>query len=139
MKKEEEEKTLSDFYWTLLWMAIRYAMNRQTIASVTLPRDIIRNCYYQLSTYQKEQIVKDLRRNDEEYKNLGFGNENIDRPTWLKFINALDEPNHYKCLLIDNSEEIVFESEGRIYPLSKYLENPFVEIYVPQENIKQRL
>jgi hypothetical protein len=137
MKKKKE--VLSDFYWTLLWMAIRYAMNRQTISSVTLPKDIIRNCYYQLSTHQKEQIVKELRKNDEGYKSLGFGNENVERPTWLKFMNALNEPSHYECLLIDGSKEIVFESEGRIYSLSKYLENPFVEIYIPQENIKQRL
>jgi len=40
---------LSDFEWTCLWMAVRYAMNRQTIASATLPQDIIKNYYSRLN------------------------------------------------------------------------------------------
>jgi hypothetical protein len=131
----KKNNTLTDFEYTLLWMAIRYAMNRQTIASATLPIDIVENYYKKLSPHEKESIVIDLKRNIEE--NNKFGDPNIDNPVWMKFMNSLDEKTHQEVELIDNTKRTVFYANGRIYPLDKYLENPYQEIFIPEENIKK--
>lgn len=132
-------KPLSNFEETLLWMAIRYAMNRQTIASATLPTDIISNWYPRLSKINKESIVIDLKRNLESFEGRAFGDPNIDKPNWIKFMNALDEDCHIKVKLIDDTEEIVFPYEDQYIPLRQYIETPYRHIFIPKENIKEFL
>lgn len=129
---------LSDFEWTCLWMAIRYAMNRQTIAAATLPQDIIKNYYTRLSANQKQSIVKDLKNNEEDwgFSRKAFGHEEIDRPHWIKLWKALDENCHYQVELIDGTKCTVFEANGKVVPLHKYIEEPYHNYFVPLENIR---
>lgn len=129
---------LSDFEWTCLWMAIRYAMNRQTIAAATFPQDIIKNYYHRLSANQKQSIVKDLKGNEEDWAFSGkaFGHEEIDRPHWLKLWKALDESGHYQVELIDGTKCTVFDVNGQVIPLHKYIEEPYHHYFVPLENIR---
>lgn len=127
---------LTDLEWTTCWMAIRYAMNRQTIAASTLPEDIIKAYYHKFTDGQKEIILRDLEENDENED--GFGDPKVDRPTWLKFWGALNKDVHYEVDLIDGTKGVVvFEVNGRLYPLEQYIGAPHAEIYVPREAIKK--
>ena len=137
--KRPVSSRLSGFEWTLLWMAMRYAMNRQTIASVTLPGDIMSNWYKRLTNGQKQQLVRELKENEEDMQRMGysaFGHKDIDRPHWIKFWKCLDESCHYEVELIDGSKIKVFEANGQIIPLEKYIEEPFRNWSVPPENIR---
>lgn len=114
-------------------MAIRYAMPRESIASATLPADIIKNYYARLDGGQKEMIVRDLR---EHFERVGrFGDSRIDNPVWQKFLAALDTPNHKIATLSDETKVIVFKANGRLYPRDHYLEMPWHETYILSEEV----
>lgn len=129
---------LSEIEWTTLWMAIRYAMNRQTIASATLPEDVIKAYYHRLSEGQRKSIVRDLADNEEMFSRMdghsAFGSPTIDRPHWLRFWYALDDNRHYQVKLTNGEEITVFDLEGEIIPLQKYIEEPHRNWFVPKEN-----
>lgn len=127
---------LSDFEWTCLWMAVRYAMNRQTIASATLPQDIVKNYYHRLSDGQKKSIAKDLKKNEDAFEGQAFGHKEIDRPHWIKLWKALDETCHYQVELIDGTKCTVFEANGKVVPLHKYIKEPYHNYFVPLESIR---
>ena len=130
---------LTEIEWDTCWMAIRYAMNRQTIASATLPEMLMKQYYHRWSDNQKDMILRDLKSNFKEYGEDSFGNKNIDQPIWLKFMNCLDKTKHFKVLLIDDTEATLFESNEVYYPLDKYISNPSQNFYCPKENIKKYL
>lgn len=139
LHKATVSSRLSDFEWTLLWMAMRYAMNRQTIASATLPEDIMSNWYIRLTNGQKQQIAKELKDNEDYMQRMGysaFGHKDIDRPRWIKLWKCMDESCHYEVELVDGSKIKVFEANGQIIQLDKYIEEPFKNYYVPFENIR---
>ncbi len=127
---------LTEIEWTTLWMSIRYACHRQTIASATLPADIINAYWDRLCDERKQFISNDLKRELDQWGDSAFGSPSIDRPIWLKFMSAMDLSSHYTVKLIDGTECIVFEANDRIYPLKEYIESPHREIYLPKENIK---
>lgn len=135
MKTEKNIKPVSDIEWDTCWMAIRYAMNRQTIASATLPTDLIKAYWHRWTDDQKRQIAKDLKQNEEYYSTLkitdekAFGNENIDRPVWIKFMNACDIDNHHKGQLKDGSTYEMFQVHDKLYPLKQYLNDPTLDIF----------
>jgi hypothetical protein len=142
MKKDNR---LTDVEYTTCWMAIRYAMNRKTIASATLPEMLVKAFFNRLTEGQKAQIVKELAKNEEEClewsngKSGGFGHIDIDRPHWMKFWKALESETHWIALLSDNIQVRVFEANGKVYPLDKYVTSPHQEIYIPQENIVRKI
>lgn len=127
-------KPLSEIEWTTCWMAIRYACPRQTIASATLPSDLIKAYWNRWTVGQKKMIAQDLKRFLETESS--FGNKNIDEPIWNKFLSACDIDNHETVELIDGTSCVVFEANDRYYPLDEYVKKPHAEIYVPIENIK---
>jgi hypothetical protein len=118
-------------------MAIRYAMNRQTIASSMLPNEIIENYYYRFTKTQKDQIIQDLQLELEYGGDKAFGHPTIDRPSWLKFLAALNEKEHFDINLNDGSVCKVFKVNDRIYPLYEYIKRPYIEIYIDNQNIKK--
>ena len=131
-------KPLTDCEWTTCWMAYRYSMNSQTIATSTLPGLLITTYWHRWSDNQKRMIARDLKSNEKEYSDRNkkaFGDETIDRPTWLKFMAACDIDNHYTVRCKDGNEYVVFEANGRKYPLTKYIKNPCYEIWCPEEMI----
>lgn len=129
---------LPDFEYNLLWMAIRYAMNRQTIASATLPADIITNYYNRLSSGQKFSIFQDLERNEKDLNIEAFGDKSIDRPHWIKLMKCFDEKCHYKVKTTDGDIIIIFEANDKYIPLEKYLQHPHQNWYIPTENILEK-
>jgi len=135
-QKEEEPKPLSDVEWDTCWMAMRYAMNRQTIASASLPDQLIKAYFHRWSKPQKASIVRELKQNLDDFEHA-FGNPQIDKPVWIKFMNALDESTHYKVILIDDTTCTAFEVGEKVHSLEKYIEQPYHNWYIPKENIKQ--
>ena len=135
MKKKDKDNYLNDIEYTTLWMAIRYAMNRQTIASATLPGLIIENYYHRLSDFMRIQILKDLQDNYKEYGK--FGNIDIDNLPWLKLMKSLDIDNMKTLKLTDGNEYKCFyvEFNDRYYPLNEYISNPHREVFVAVESI----
>lgn len=110
---------LTTVEWDTCWMAIRYAMNRQTIASASLPRKLLSAYYDRWSDEQKEIIARDLR---EHYDDFGcFGDEKIDHPEWMRFMLTLDPKVHYAVTASDGimTEKVkCVEYEGKYYPIS---------------------
>lgn len=122
--------------WDTCWMAIRYAMNRQTIASASLPRELLSAYYDRWRERQTEAIIKDLRDNISAH--TYFGNKNIDHPEWMRFLLTLDEHTH-KIVTATNGQDIeCIEFEGKYYPISgdrKWWKG-VGELYVDPEQIK---
>ena len=122
---------LSDFEFTLLWMAIRYAIDRGTITSATLPGYIILNWYSRMNDGHKRSIVGDIKLLFKEH----VGHDRYSKPHWDKFLAALDEDRHFQVELIDDTIIDCFACGKTIYPLHKYIEAPHSDIYIPEENI----
>jgi len=147
----------NDFEFALIRLAIQYACPRQTIASSSLPLEIISNRYNSLSKEQKDIIVSDLQSRLDEWveNNMKpvFGDELIDHDGWIKFMTALDEDKHYTVQLINGMDIVafkciqtisewdeterknIFHKEEVIFPLDKYIERPYHNIYIPKENV----
>lgn len=127
---------LTEIEWDTCWMAIRYAMNRQTIASSTLPHQLIESYYNRWTDSQKRMIARDLSENERDVQHWSdgklkaFGHEKIDRPQWLKFWSSCDIDNHISIELSNGQKVTAFKANDRIYPLKEYVESPHQEIYV---------
>jgi hypothetical protein len=126
---------LSEIEWTLIWMAIRYAMDRETIASATLPEMIIRAYYRRLSDGEKESTCRDLK---EHFEQKGkFGNPDIDTRHWMKFWKCLETSSHVNIKGAD-TEITCFQVGERYYPLSEYIRYPNFEIYLLPEDLDKK-
>lgn len=139
-KKQNQPAPLSDFEHTLLRMSIRYACHRQTIASASLPASIVLNWWSRISDTKKRTIYEDLQRELEFSKTSNgepkFGSD-CDNHAWQKFMSACNIDSYEVITLTDDSEVTVFRSGGVIYPLDKYTQNPWIDCYIPEENIKK--
>ena len=118
-------------------MAIRYAMGRRTIASSTLPADLVGAYWTRWTVDQKQAIVSDLQREFEFFGDEAFGDRDIDKPHWMKFWRALSSESHFLVECVDGATHLVFEFNERIYPLDAYIKAPNMEIFLPKENIKR--
>ena len=90
---------LSAIEWTTCWMAIRYAMGRQSASSASLPTELLAAYYNRWNDDQRNMIIRDLREylNDTTDSDTGescFGNKNIDHPIWMRFLLTLDEKEY---------------------------------------------
>lgn len=137
--KKQAKHPLTSVEWDTCWMAIRYAMNRETIASASLPRELLRAYYDRWSDAQKRTIADNLR---DHYEDFGcFGNKNIDHPDWMRFMLTLDPKAH--CIVTAThgrkTETIeCIEYDGKYYPISgsqKWWDG-VGELYVAEECIK---
>lgn len=128
--KKVIDNGLNDIEWTTLWMAVRYAISRSTIACESLPMQIIEYYYHRLTAAQKKSIIREfnLYQNDScaEIKSIN----------WKKLVAALDENSHLKVILKDLSTHVCFRVNERLYPLDEYLKNPYLEVYVNPNTIK---
>ena len=61
--RNNKKRPLSSIEWDTCWMAIRYAMNRRTAASASLPTELLAAYYDRWTDGQKEMIVRDLWEN----------------------------------------------------------------------------
>lgn len=133
--KQNQSNPLSDIEWSTCWMSIRYAMNRRTIDSVTLPIHLLQAYYDRWNDAQKRLIIQDLKQNFHDYKK--FGDENIDHPVWMKFWYTLDKTKHLCLSLIDGSEIVGFKWNDKYYPLDWW--DQIGEIYISEESVKHSL
>lgn len=148
--KTDQLKPLSDIEWTTCWMAIRYAMDRRSAASASLPGELLAAYFYRWSDAQKRAIVRDLRNHLEDVKRWNnadeayFGDKNIDHPIWLRFLLTLDQSAHVEVTLGSGLKVEAFEYEGRFYllcwwggPGIKYIDpDAIVKIQKQQDNDK---
>jgi hypothetical protein len=132
MKTKTIQNELTETEWTLIWMAIRYAMNRSTIASATLPEMIIRDYYGKLSKENKESICLDLKGNFDKYGI--FGNPTIDNKHWMKFLKCLDTESHTTVSRL-GKKIVCFCVDDKFYPLFEYIARPHLEIYLLREDL----
>lgn len=130
-----KNKPLSDIEWTTCWMAIRYALGGQTIATGMLPAEIIRAYYKRFTPLQIEKLVRELNNYKQTWGT--FGHKDIDNPHWQKFLSALNKAEHEEVELINGDKCTIFKVNGRMYPLHLYISNPFQEYYMPKESIKK--
>lgn len=145
-KKDRKPVPLTDTEWMLIWMAMRYAMGRETIAASSLPGEIAQAYYHRLSTAQRRQLVEELDRHEEEYIRYhgngerAFGDPVMDAPQWKLFRAALDTERH-RVLSVPGIEGSVmaFEHNGNFYPLHPYLRNPLTPCTVRKEFVDAAL
>lgn len=78
---------LTDIEWITCIFAVRYAMGRQTIASATLPKELIDAYGERWTEQQKKLLLRDLEEHIENYKY--FGDKRIDHPAWMGLVNYL--------------------------------------------------
>lgn len=130
-------KKLTEVEWTTCIMAIRYAMNGQTIATATLPQLLVEEYWNRWSDSQKKLIAQELKNNEQYLGDRAYGNSKIDRPKWLKFRAACDRDSWFEVTDIEGNDHTCFKVEGRIYPLDKYINQPHAEIYLPEEHIEK--
>ncbi len=65
-------KSLTEIEWTTCIMAVRYAMNGQTISTSYLPPMLVEAYWKRWSDGQKQFLADDLRHNQEEYLELNL-------------------------------------------------------------------
>jgi hypothetical protein len=120
--KNKKVESISGFQHTLLWMAVRYAMGRQSITSLMLPNQIISNWGHLLAEQHKRLMFRDVIEFVVDQKRFlkEASPEDIEDNTWLKFASWLDETNRYtveaeKEGKSEASECFLFM--GRYYPV----------------------
>jgi len=121
MKNQRVEK-ISDFQYTLLWMAVRYAVGRRSITSLMLPDQIVRNWGGLLEEQQKRLIFRDIIESvvDEHRFIKEPSAEDIEDNSWLKFASWLDETNRYTIEAENEGKSETSECflfMGRYYPV----------------------
>lgn len=124
---------LTSIEWTTLWMALRYAMGRQTIASAMLPQEVVEAYFKRLTEPQKAMIARDL---GEHFNEHGcFGDPSIDNRDWLKLMRACHKDSHITVTGIDGNEYVVFECLGQFIPMHHYTIAPEAHRYMPLESM----
>lgn len=128
MKQPKTKRNpLTAVEWDTCWMAIRYAMDRQTIASASLPRELLSAYYDRWSGGQKETISVELHEYLEDKKralktnDVYFGDKKIDHPEWMRFMLTLDPKAHCTVTATHGKKtEAVecIEYDGKYYPIS---------------------
>ncbi len=129
---------------TLIWMAIRYAMNRTSIASLTLPGEIMASYVDELSNRSWADglltgLVRDINRDyggNPDYENKAFPDDL--RGAWFPLVCWLDGSNRFKVLLVDpiskeQIEKICLRCDHRFYPIDTFrgFESPFANpVYI---------
>lgn len=139
-KKTNSPTPLSEFEYDLLWMSIRYACGRRTIACSCFPKEIVKNWWHRISDGQKRAIYRDIK-NELDFRNRiggkeGFGND-LDNRVWQKFMSACNVDAYEDITLSDGSRETVFRANNVTYPLKSYIENPWADIFIPEDRIKK--
>ena len=130
---------LTEIEWETCIMAIRYAMNRQTISSAMLPSQLVEAYWERWSDDQKQFIADDLQRKIDTQEALGlksFGNPGIDRIHWMRFMSACNLKNHCNVTDIEGHTHKCFKANDKIYPLEEYVKKPYREIWLPDESIE---
>lgn len=138
-KKKIPPTPLSELEHTLLWMSIRYACGRKTIAGASLPTEIVEKWWHRISDDQKRGLYRDLKWELDFLtrvgKEKGFGDDCDYR--WQKFMSACNVDAYEEVTLTDGTTEIIFRANDKIYPLGDYIKTPWADIFIPKDKIKK--
>lgn len=52
-------------------------------------------------------------------------------------MSACNVDAYEEVTLVDGTTEIVFRANNTIYPLKTYIENPWTDIFIPEDRIKK--
>jgi len=136
---EMDYNILDEFDFIMLRMAILYACPRMTIASATLPEDIIKYRYKLFSFIHISQILLDLNNYlnwvEENFKCGRRFSESFDDKIWKKFLAFLDETTHFDILGNDDKTYKTFLCDEVYYSYDRYITNPYIDCYISPENI----
>ena len=137
----EEYETLDELDFKMIRMAILYACPRMSIASATLPLEIIQNRYKLFTNEHKQTIITDLNRYLDYVSESGqrareFSNSTHDDKLWKKFLSFLDENTHYEVIGSDDKSYKTFLVDDIHYSFERYIENPWIDSYILGTEIK---
>jgi hypothetical protein len=134
--KKDVNKPLSDFERLLMGFSIRYAIGRSSIASQSLPADILKHFYDRMTEDQRIAEAKDVEREVQLCKSFRKLPSSYDEfEVWEKFSLALNSENHCTVVATDSSEHICFKYKDEYYPLKRYIANSYVKCTIPAEYI----
>lgn len=131
MAKKETSNRLSDFEETCMWMSWRYAIGRNSIASVTHAHDIAMNTFWRQTIERKEFNAFDIAREIEmqlihpfnfyvEYPNVNENFHPLER-----FMEFLKKENIHNLQDLNNYKSIKYTMDGE-FKITKY---PYVDEY----------
>lgn len=136
----KKNKGVSSVQHRLIWMSCRYAIGRSSIASQSLPNEIIQEYYHELTPNQRKSLADDV------FREIELRNALYDKgvkpifdvyEVWHKFALALDSTKHITAHIPkDNSDHVCFVYENEYYPLDRYIRNPYVKCTIPVELIE---
>jgi hypothetical protein len=136
---EMDYKILDEFDFNMLRMSILYCCNRMTIASATLPLNIIKTRYNLLNDEQINTILCDLNGyldwNEKTFKNgRVFSSSNYDDKIWKKFMSFLDKTTHFDVLASDEKTYKTFLHDNLYHSINNYIGNPYIDSYITPTN-----
>lgn len=152
MARKKKPKKLSTWDWETLVASWRYYEHRHTIASSMFPAAIIERFWNPLDPYDKEEqrriahqfaLVDHYSRGEEDWPLEGSLNDCDARP-WRKFYGfcrafAQDYFETAYGLVDGHDVEIkCFRANGRIYPVDRYIRNPYFECYCDESMLKRK-
>ena len=111
-------------------MSCRYGVSRSSIASASLPGRLAHEYYSRMDENQKRYLAKDIADHFAGFVRMGI--ETPNQHYWMKFKAALDVDSHYEVEVGDRPV-VVFEADGKVYPLKEYLKRPDIEVYVEEK------
>jgi hypothetical protein len=130
-----KSKKLSEIEWTTCWMAVRYAIGRGTITSVSLAGDVVRSYCKRLNDNQKKQLADEVDRYYNNYPGNQDKNDDTKR-IWKKFAKYMIG-NYTDIKATDDSVHPCFEFCEVWYTVAAYEKNPSIDAFIPEENIKE--
>lgn len=148
--KKEKIKKITEFEETCMWMSYRYAIGRNSIASVMHANDIARNLFYRIPNDRKEftsfdiarEIDNDLRFEFKLYIDYPYETHNF-KPyeILMEFIKTenirdLDEFNKFKSIRYDCASEDFFIQYDDSY-VDAYHSNPDGALQKEEYDIKK--
>ena len=126
-------RALTDIEWTTCWMSVRYAYNRESIASTTLPVSITQQYYNRFTQHQKDTLKEELSRLKKE---TSSGERHISSSQfWDMLYSALDVEKHRR-LTIGDSSYVLFPYSDKLYRLDSFIKNPYKALYIPMEKVE---
>jgi len=134
MKKQIEEKKLSNTHEIMLWASVRYFIGRSSIVSTTFPSDIVSDILPNMNDAQKEMLHDEIKRCIENVRDhLTFS---TDLDLWEKLMNYLDINNKYEIITKEDDKVECFKWNDKYVPYDIYLKNSSLDSYVNPDMIK---
>ena len=127
---KKKSNLLSEFEETCLWMSWRYAIGRNSIASVTHAHDIAMYTFWKQTIERKEFNAFDIAREIESQLNYPFNfhiehpNVNVNFQPLEKFFEFLKRENIHNLNDLNNYKSIKYK-DGEFY----IVKHPFVDEY----------